>query len=194
MIPNNVGTKYGGKIDDATIYFNTAATASDDPNSPMYNQPYFQEGTPGSAMAAAYNTIYEKITKHELGHTLGLCDLYREFQVPLQTIMNSATENCPNDVCNHQPLEIQSCDNKAISESYFYHVFPPPPPPAYPTPTPTPFYWGGGGTGGGGGFGVYCYDVYEASYYYVGVEGDPNYDEYIDYKFVDRVCEYTFAN
>jgi hypothetical protein len=46
-------------------------------------------------------------------------------------------------------------------------------------------------TGGGGEFGVYCYDVYEASYYYGCVEGDPNCHESVDYKYVGTECEYA---
>lgn len=191
MVPNNISVKEAGVLSDATIFFNTGgATASDDPTSPMYNQPYFQPGKLG------YDTIFRKLTEHETGHAEGLCHIPRADQVDNQLVMNDPRENCPNDICKHQPIEVQSCDTNAVSTVLEYFQLPPPPP--FPTPIPTPIPYceqfpldcNEGGSVGSGYGGRTCYRVYEPHYYYGGVQGDPTWDVSVEYEYLYTYCTY----
>jgi hypothetical protein len=179
-----------GEAYDATITFNTGgATASDDPNSPFYNQPYYNQN------ASGYNTVFTKKTMHEVGHGMGLCDVPVAQQQAGQSVMNTSRDDCPNDNCGIQPLTVQDCDENAVSDVPNYQ----------PLPTPTPTNTGGGGMsycemypsscygggygGGYGGYGGGCYDVYEKDYSYVCVEGHGcSVTEFYDYLYT--YCTY----
>ncbi len=58
---------------DATITFNTNAR-NGMRGSPTGSQPYYDPNAPG------YDTVFAKKTRHEIGHTLGLCDVPRDQQ------------------------------------------------------------------------------------------------------------------
>lgn len=178
-----------GDIIDATIVFNTNAMASEDIYSPNYNQPYYDPYAPG------YDTVFKKKTMHEVGHTLGLCDVSFLYQVNGASVMNRSTEDCVNDSCNTQPLGIQSCNGDAVSRVARYST-----PPAFPTPTPTPLSYceqfpldctGGADPGGGGGRGgrYQCYDVYEEDVSYVCVDGH-GCSETVFYEYLYSYCSF----
>lgn len=141
-------------ISDATIFFNTRALAN------TYNldgRPFYDPESPG------YDTIYEKITLHEIGHGMGLDHPANE--TAGESVMNTSAEcpnDAPNDVCNHNPTTITPCDNTVTNNVYYD---PPPPPP---TPGGGSGSGGGGSGGGGGGGGAttcsgYSYYYYESS-------------------------------
>jgi hypothetical protein len=166
-----------GDITDATIVFNTNATASQDKNSPTRNDPYYNPN-----LTESYGTVFKKKTMHEVGHTLGLCDVEYFYQSNGASVMNGSPDDCPNDNCNTQPFDVQDCDNNAISRS---PRFAPPPPP--PTATPTPSTGGGGGGTGGGGY--RCYDVYEEDISYVCVDGH-GCSQTVFYEYQYTYCSY----
>lgn len=97
-------------------------------------------------------------------------------------------------VSNHRT--VQQCDSDAVSTVPNYFQLPPPPPFPTPIPTPIPYceqfplYCNGGGSVGGGYGGGACYSVYAPHYYYVGVQGDPNYEVTVEYEYLYSYCTY----
>lgn len=185
-------TEYGRNdgnqtVYDATITFNTQYARNGERGTPEYFQSYYDQYAPG------YDTVFKKKTRHEIGHTLGLCDVPRAEQRFGQSVMNTTELYCANDRCNKQPDSIQACDSAAVSRVLKYN-----PPPPFPTPRPTPIpyceqfpldCYGGGSVGSGYG-GRACYRVYEPHYYYVGVQGDPNYEVTVEYEYIYSYCTY----
>ena len=111
-----------GQILSATITFYTQGTT-------VLGNPIYSSSVQG------YSTFFEKVTLHEIGHTMGLdeapvpsnaCD-----QPDGATVMNQYCGT--NDQFGNLPSTIQQCDNDNV-----YLQYPPPPP-------------DGGGDGGGGG-------------------------------------------
>lgn len=136
-------------ITDATIFFNTRALAN---SLNFESRPFFDPASPG------YDTVYEKLGLHEIGHGMGLG--HPNGEVAGESVMNTSAEcpnDAPNDACNHNPTNITPCDN-ATTNSVYYD----PPPP---TPTPGGGGGGGGSGGGGGGGGGGCYSY--SDYYHV---------------------------
>jgi predicted Zn-dependent protease len=76
------------------ITFNTDYARAGSRGTPEYNQPYYDPN------AAGYDTVFKKKTYHEVGHSLGLCDVVRSLQQPGGSVMNTSVDNCANDVCN----------------------------------------------------------------------------------------------
>jgi hypothetical protein len=180
-----------GEVYDATLIFNTGnATASDDPNSRFYRQPYYDPNTAG------YDTVFQKNTVHEVGHGMGLCDVPFTDQQAGQSVMNTGRDDCPNDRCNHQPVGVQPCDEDAVSDVPNYQPLPTPTPVntgggsmSYCEMYPSNCYGGGGGRGNGGGYGGGCYDVYEEHHSYVCVDGHGCSDTvFYDYQYT--YCTY----
>lgn len=135
-----------GNIIEATITFNTNATFNGNPR-------VFQPGNPG------YDTIFEKIALHEIGHTMGLAHPEPNpdnGSRPRDSVMNVVVN--PNDSGNNLPTSITTCDRNSVnSQVYIYSP---------------PVAGGGGGsfnpatpeydTGGGGC--THYYWVYYRSY------------------------------
>jgi hypothetical protein len=89
-----------------------------------------------NSQAAGYDTIFLKVTEHEIGHGLGLDHPSEEGEQPGQSVMNQSADcpnDAPNDSCNNNPTDITPCDKAKVQDVYYE------PPP----PTPTPGIVGG---------------------------------------------------
>lgn len=140
-----------GAIQEATIFFNLGATASDNPSSPFFNTSYYRQDLPG------FDTVFKKQTEHETGHLLRLGDTVN--QVPGTSVMNRAVDDCPNDNCNAQANGVQPCDSRAVSNAY--------PAPRAGGGSPGPVYpqYHISYENGGGTYVVYCRDYYNGPEY-----------------------------
>ncbi len=85
-----------GNVSSATI------TIDPNPRAGINTTP----GTPG------LDSIFEKVVLHEVGHTMGLGDVPQS-QVARRSLMNNGAG--VNDQLNNIPLNIQPCDQNAIS-------------------------------------------------------------------------------
>lgn len=83
-----------GSLARATITFDTRPEAGTDPT------------------RAGYDTIWDKISLHELGHTMGLDHPDFSEETAGRTVMNSAAN--VNDQLNNIPTTLQPCDRTAI--------------------------------------------------------------------------------
>jgi hypothetical protein len=120
-------TRPDGSIASTTITFNTGGALADPFNA--QSGPYYDP------TAAGYGTVFEKKTRHEIGHPLGLGDV-PEPQTAGGSVMNTARPNCANDSCNHQPANVTPCDNNSVNQVPQYQPPPPPPPPCQPRTCP----------------------------------------------------------
>lgn len=98
-------------LTSATITFDPTLRAGVDPND-----------------AAGFSSIMEKLTLHEMGHTMGLGHPSQE--TAQASVMNDGVG--VNDSSNNQSIEITQCDQGAVSSESKYQPTP------TPTPTPTP--------------------------------------------------------
>ena len=76
-----------------------------------------------SPLFDGYNTVFEKITLHEIGHTMGLKDVAvsNSFascggQIPLTSVMNGLCGL--NESSNNIPLQPSECDQRAVKEKF----------------------------------------------------------------------------
>jgi hypothetical protein len=125
-----------GNIIDATITFNLNATFNGNPR-------VYQPGQPG------YDTIFEKVALHEIGHTMGLSHPEPHpddgTSHPGASVMNIISG--PNDRNNNEPRTIGNCDQNSVnSQTDIYHTVPG-------TTIGDGGSGGDGGTGGGAGGG-----------------------------------------
>ena len=70
-----------------------------------------------------YNTVFEKITLHEIGHTMGLNDVAVSSgfascggQIPRTSVMNSLCGL--NESGNNIPVQPSECDQRAVKEKF----------------------------------------------------------------------------
>jgi hypothetical protein len=66
--------------------------------------------------ANTYPTFLQKVSMHEIGHTMGLDEPVSE--TALQTVMNSYSGT--NDSGNHQPSSVQPCDDASVNSILQY--------------------------------------------------------------------------
>ena len=82
---------------------------------------------------AGYDTIFQKVAEHEIGHGMGLDDVAQDAtktcggQTAGASIMNGI--GWANDTtCNALPIQPVPCDNNTVSSEPNYPASPPPPP------------------------------------------------------------------
>lgn len=102
-----------GDITSATISFYPNAVLTDG----TITQPAYDPSAPG------YDTIYQRVAVHEMGHTMGLehpapdpsnpCHV----QMPGGSVMN--TFRGTNDQCNNVPLKPTPCDNDVVKNQVY---------------------------------------------------------------------------
>jgi hypothetical protein len=109
-----------GNVRDGLLTFNTGS-ALVDPSDPSRG-PYYDPNQPG------YDTIFQKETEHEIGHSLGLNDVDDVCRQYGQSVMNHATD-CANDNCGAKPVGVAQCDSNAVGAEARYQPPPPPDPP-----------------------------------------------------------------
>lgn len=106
-------------LQDAAVYFNSNALAN----------PFGSDGKPFyDPISPGYDSIYEKVMLHEIGHGMGLGHV--DSQQRGGSVMNVTACEQPNDVCDDNPKDVTPCDNAVANGVY---VDPPPP-----SPDPTP--------------------------------------------------------
>jgi hypothetical protein len=125
--PATIGalTEYPGHDSEGNL---TAATITFYPNAtfPNTSTRAFVSTAPG------WNTIFQKLALHEIGHTMGMKDVDISNvcgQADAASVMNGVCG--VNDGVNNMPTNVANCDNNVVSAN--------------------PVYGGTGGGGGGGG-------------------------------------------
>jgi hypothetical protein len=104
-------------VEHAIITFCTASART------IQGNPYYDPNAPipPSGFTNGYDSIFEKMAEHEIGHPMRLMDAPMPSsgnfcdQPSLATVMNEACGNdCPNDNCNHMPRGVTQCDNSVV--------------------------------------------------------------------------------
>ena len=157
----------GAYLAEVRIIFNSNAVV--DPARNFYPDgggPYYDPNQAG------YDSIYAKVSRHELGHGMGLD--HPASGVLAGSVMNGKLP-CANDKCNWLPFFITDCDNQKVSEEF---APPPPPPPVGCDPVEEWNCNNGGGNWDSGSctcdYSNNCDAGQEQDCYYQGGSWDPN--------------------